>query len=563
MQPEEIVAHARRQLAFARHVAPAQMARRFQLDLLRRWRVYRPPTRTAAVADATLRADAPLPLLPPRGGAERLADGRWRFRFLNDERTFAWPVPWDLPGAPARDQLWKMNLHYMEYLESLPDEDVVPLIEDWIARNPPYRPGYWRDIWNSYSTAVRAVVWLQQLARRRAGLDEGFVRRAAHAAAGQVAFLNAHLETDLGGNHLIKNVKALLWGARCLEARAAAGWRRTGARLLRRELKAQILKDGTHYERSPSYHCQVFADLLECRRVLEDGSLRAELDEALGRMAAATAALCHPDGFVALLNDAGLTMAYPPAVCLAAYEAEIGRAALRPRRIALEDAGYYGRKTDDALFLADCGPIGPDSLVAHGHADMLSFEWSVEGLRIVVDPGVFEYNAGPRRAYARAAASHNTITLGDAEPCAFFGAFRCGHRAYAAVRAHRTGAHGGLVLEGTHDGFARLPGRPYPVRRFTVAPDAGTVVIEDRVENGRGQTATARFLFHPDCVLTVEGERARIRRAGVEVELIAEAALRRESATWSPDMGVLLPAERLAVRFSGPHTTILCLRAGA
>jgi uncharacterized heparinase superfamily protein len=180
---------------------------------------------------------------------------------------------------------------------------------------------------------------------------------------------------------------------------------------------------------------------------------------------------------------------------------------------------------------------------------------------MIVDPGVFEYNPGPHRAYARAAASHNTITLDDAEPCAFFGAFRCGRRAHAAVRVHRTSADGDLVLEGTHDGFARLPGRPYPVRRFTVAPDARTVVIEDRIENGRGQTATARFLFHPECRLVVEGRRARIRRAHVEIELIAEAPLQREPATWSPDMGVLVPAERLAARFSKRHRTTLRLGA--
>jgi uncharacterized heparinase superfamily protein len=554
---EAFAAPVLRQLAFARHIPPAQMARRLQLEFLRRWRIRLPPNHAAVTKDATLRADAPLPLLPPRGGLEKLTDGGWRFRFLNDERTFRWPIPWGLPGASARDQLWKMNLHYMEYLESVADEDFARLIDDWIQHNPPYKPGYWRDAWNSYTTAIRVVVWLQQLARRRATLDDGFVHRAARAAAAQIAFLGAHLETDLRGNHLIKNVKALLWGARCLDTAAAAGWWREGTAILHRELEAQILPDGVHCERSPSYHCQVLIDLLECRHILEDGPLRTRLDQVLERMAAATAALCHPDGDVAQFNDSGLNMAYRPAVCLAAYSAETGRAMPRPHRIALEAAGYYGRRADDALLIADCGPIGPDSLVAHGHADMLSFEWSVGGLRMIVDPGVFEYNPGPHRAYARAAASHNTITLDDAEPCAFFGAFRCGRRARAAVRAHQTGADGSLVLEGTHDGFTRLPGRPYPVRRFTVTPGARNVVIEDRIENGRGQTATARFLFHPECALVVEGRRARIRRANVEIELIAEAPLRREPATWSPDMGVLAPAERLAACFSKSHVTTL------
>ena len=138
------------------------------------------------------------------------------------------------------------------------------------------------------------MVWLQQLALRRASLETGFVRQVAREAGAQIAFLSAHLETDLGGNHLIKNIKALLWGARCLGTAAAVGWRRLGVRLLGRELDANMLPNGTHYERSPSYHCQVLIDLLECRHVLEDGPLRTRLDRALERMASATAALVSP-----------------------------------------------------------------------------------------------------------------------------------------------------------------------------------------------------------------------------------------------------------------------------
>jgi hypothetical protein len=85
------------------------------------------------------------------------------------------------------------------------------------------------------------------------------------------------------------------------------------------------------------------------------------------------------------------------------------------------------------------------------------------------------------------------------------------------------------VLEGTHDGFIRLPGRPYPARRFTVTPDAQNIVIEDRIENGRGQTATARFLFHPDCVLLIECERARIPRAIKPTRLTNDIAILRLS----------------------------------
>lgn len=536
----------RRQLAFARHIPPAQMARRFHLQLLHRWRVRFPPDHTAANREATLRPDAPLPLLPPRGGAARLADGRWRFRLLNDERIFGWPIPWDLPGAPARDQLWKMTLHYMEYLEGLPDADFVRLIEDWLGHNPPYRPDYWRDTWNSYTTALRIVVWLQQLAGRRAGLDHGFVRRVARAAAQQLAFLSAHLETDLRGNHLIKNIKALLWGARSLETHAAAGWRRQGLRLLHRELEAQVLADGCHYERSPSYHCQVFADLLECHQVLGDHPVRTRLAEALARMAQVVADLSHPDGKPALFNDSGLSMAYAPATCLEVYRRQFNDAPRPRQHVALPQAGYYGLRRGDDLLLVDCGDIGPDYLVAHGHGDMLSFECSIGGRRLVVDPGVYQYYPGEWRRYARSTATHNTVTVADGEQCEFFGAFRCGRRAHArCLRYEATAA--GFLLEGSHDGFDRLAGRPRHIRRFEAGPTG--IAISDRVENGQGQVVRARLLVHPDWQIDCQGVQAKLRCGRLQVRLTASALLRLEPAWWCPDLGLRLRTRRFVIEY--------------
>src|SRR3712207_9084942 len=41
----------------------------------------------------------------------------------------------------------------------------------------------------------------------------------------QAIFLSGNLEEDIGGNHLIKNIKALLWSSRFLQCRDAAAWR--------------------------------------------------------------------------------------------------------------------------------------------------------------------------------------------------------------------------------------------------------------------------------------------------------------------------------------------------
>ena len=56
--------------------------------------------------------------------------------------------------------------------------------------------------------------------------------------------------------------------------------------------------------------------------------------------------------------------------------------------------GYFGARLGDDYLVVDCGRIGPDDLPAHAHGDVLSFELSIAGHRIIVDQGVYEYVAG-------------------------------------------------------------------------------------------------------------------------------------------------------------------------
>ena len=158
------------------------------------------------------------------------------------------------------------------------------------------------------------------------------------------------------------------------------GPRREAVSVLTEELHGQVLADGTHYERSPSYHCQVFADLLECRQALGDDPLNGALDDALARMAQAAVDLSHPDGQVALFNDAGLSMAYSPAECLDAYARLYGQRPAPRAIFALEDAGYFGLRSDATYLLVDCGRIAPDEFTRKKSSTSRGSSGSIEAL---------------------------------------------------------------------------------------------------------------------------------------------------------------------------------------
>lgn len=525
-----------RNIAFVRHIPLRQIAARVTLAARRRWALRRPPT---LESDARRAATPPLPLFAPRTGMIERVPGGWRFTFIGRSVAMGETIDWHGDG----DQLWRMNLHYMEYLEELDRDAGLALIRQWIAANPPFRAGYWHDAWNSYALSLRVVVWMQRLAAWGVGVDEA--DDIHYSLAAQIDFLTRNLETDLGGNHLIKNIKALAWASAYFAAPESDTWRALASELLNRELPRQILRDGVHYERSPSYHAQVFADLIETRAALGFGAATVSLDAALQRMAAAAAMLAHPDGGPAQFNDAGLTMAYPPAQCLTAYAQATGQPIPKADgAFRLPSAGYFGLHAPGFALIADMGAIGPDSLPAHAHGDIGSVELSVGGLRFIVDQGVFEYGTGDKRQASRSAHSHNCLAIHGAEPADFFGAFRCGRRPKVTVMQY-VGGEDRMVLRGHHDGYRHLPGKPEVERRVEV--DATSVTLHDRIHGETWHPATSRLLFHPDCSVELRGDTAIVSRGGITLGIRGSAPLHVEDALWWPDMGIEVATRRLCL----------------
>jgi uncharacterized heparinase superfamily protein len=445
-------------------------------------------------------------------------------------------------SAPERPQLWRMNLHYMEYLTDCDDKLFADLLGSWILSNGHFRGGAWRDSWNSYALSIRAVVWMQQLASRSDRLPRALITSAEESLARQLSFLEHQLETDIGGNHLIKNIKALLYAGHYFDGSAPRRWARAGGRLLLRQLEEQVLEDGVHYERSLSYHCQVFADLLDCRMVACDMTER--LDAVLARMTRPIADLAHPDGKIVQFNDAGLTMAKSPAKCLSAY-ASLGGAEPGPApSFCYPEAGYFGLRTPAYYLVVDCGPIGPDDLPAHAHGDVLSVEISAFGQRLFVDQGVFEYVEGPKRQASRSARSHNTLSVDGADQAEFFGAFRCGRRPRAQVECCEF-ADGSMRFTGSHDGYSRLPG--HPIHRRTVNATENLIHIDDRLDATVDRSARISFLLHPDVEVVQWSEGVVLRLPnGTEVRMSSSVPLKVEAAVWWPDMGFELETKRIA-----------------
>ena len=537
------------------HTHPGQLFARLRLMVRRRVNRCR-----AAIAQGSglarrrpLAAVAipPRAVFPPRVDATADGGGVLWARLAQRLWPITRPLDWHPPDFGHR--LEKLLLHGMEYAEALDDLTFERVVTDWIERNPPYGPDYWLGSWNGYALSIRVVVWMQQLVERHGRLSRRFTDLVMLSLEQQLDFLVSHLEVDIGGNHLLRNTRALLWGGRFFDGAKSARWLGLGRELLARELDAQILPDGFHFEVSPAYHLQVFGDLLECFALIRDvpeqrDGLRDRLAAALHSMAQVVADVTHPDGLISLFNDGWLHMSHAPRTCLAVYERLLSRRVSPRAMFACRAAGYFGVRRDQDLVIADAGPIGPDHLPAHGHGDILSFEWTLAGQRVIVDAGVSEYAEGPWRAYARSTRAHNTVTIGNGDQCEFWRSFRVARRARVTVHQYCERADG-FVLEAGHDGYRHLDGAPIHTRRFDAS--AARISITDRVVDGEGQPVRARLLLHPDFQALPSANGLLLTNGTIRATLRATHDVTVDQGWWSPEFNTRIPTRQLVITY-GP-----------
>ena len=527
-----------------RHLKPVQIVGRAHFL----WRRPRPDPAPAP----PLRAAAG-PWQTPAARAPSLSEGL-HFSFLGQTHALA-DAGWD---APRIDRLWRYNLHYFDDLNA---REAVQrgslhrgLLERWLQDNPPPAG----TAWEPYPTSLRIVNWIKWFLGGQAPQPEWL-----HSLAVQARWLQRRLEWHLLGNHLFANAKALMFAGLYFGGAEAEAWLATGLRIVRRELSEQILADGGHFERSTLYHALALEDLLDLVNLLQarapQGSAAAALLPVLRGRAAAMLhwqrCMSHPDGAIALFNDAALGIA-PDNAELEALAARLGIVA-PPVGEGLTDlsaSGYARLQRGPAVALLDMAPIGPDYLLGHAHADTLAFELSLHGRRLVVNGGTSRYGLGPERLRERGTAWHSTVQLGSGDSSEVWSGFRVGRRARIVQREAS-----GWEACAAHDGWRTLPGAPRHQRRWKLQADGLEVI--DSVAPGAGRQPAAVARFHLSPGLTLQGTQADRWQVfdgqrPVASIVVLRGTAQAEPSTHAPRFGQRLAAQCLAVTLAdgGAHT---------
>ncbi|MBQ5963364.1 heparinase II/III family protein [Massilia sp. ZL223] len=530
-----------------RHLKPVQVYGRFAFRLLR------PRVDTAP-------APAPAAALgrwvePARRAPSMTGPGS--FSFLGTQARLQ-DIGWD---NPRLEKLWRYNQHYFDDLNAEGGASRAAwhaaLIAQWVADNAPGTG----TAWEPYPTSLRIVNWVKWMCA-----GNPLPPAALHSLAVQTRWLTGRLERHLLGNHLFANAKALVFAGLAFEGAEAGKWLALGLRIIARELPEQVLADGGNFERSPMYHAIFLEDMLDLVNVAGarpgriDAGVVRDWEQTAVRMLGWLRGMSHPDGGIALFNDAALGIA-PDHAGLEAYARRLQLAlpvaagAPLPACQAWPESGYVRLEAAEAVALLDVGPVGPDYLPGHAHADTLSFELSLFRQRVIVNGGTSRYGLGPERERERATCSHSTVEVDGQSSSEVWSGFRVARRAYPFGYAARC-ADGEVEVACSHDGYRRLPGKPVHRRSWTLRN--GRLEIADLVSGGF-MRAKARYILHPDVAVEAgEGQSFVLKLAGGQRCVFEVAAGRAslEPARYGPVFGPVQDTMCIAVELDDKAATI-------
>jgi hypothetical protein len=434
------------------------------------------------------------------------------------------------------------------------------LARHWIAQNPWPRGIHWSM---PMEVALRAMncIAAASISAAAGRLDASFARELSRSLFLHGRHLWAYREWNpvARANHYLACVAGLVWLGALFEATPEGRlWLEFARGELLREMHSQTGPDGVVREGSSGYHAFV-AELLLCATLVlvrreartteaapaTNGNLAAAIESATSPAFAARfprlfqflSALCagreaapiwgdaddgrvlpfsgtaiSPVRVLAAVGDA-LAGRPQPAACAeldseifwrfgpqsASTSRPISQSA--PRSQAFDDSGFYFFSSPRIRGSIRCGPLGVGGWANHAHNDQLSFEFSLDGSPVLVDPGLPCYSDDPAaRNRFRSTRYHNTVEVAGAEQNRFWPAllFRIVDDTRSRTATWREDASGTHFI-GSHSGYARLPERAIVHRELHLSPHDSLVVF-DSVELAASAPLAWSFHLSPGIV---------------------------------------------------------------
>ena len=325
-------------------------------------------------------------------------------------------------------------------------------IADWCNQHPErdnWRPGA-ND--NPLNIAGRNSCWGEAIDAFAVSpeWDDAFLTEMVDAMRAQLNYLQHNLSPR--NNFRLHQARALLHnGIRLRQIADSQSWRRVAVRTFNEAARRQILPDGAHAERTPSYHRAMTRDFADCLRfepLLDDEAFSFDA-ATIAPMFDYWLAATRPNGSLCAINDSeGIYEGRQANEALAErsqFRREHGLPESLPEPQAVFPDAQHAFLRDG--WGADAGYMTFDAGKwegAHGHLSRNAVQLHTYGRSFLVDPGRIDYEmSNPLGPYGKSTRAHCTANLNGwnqstADPVDF----RAFHApGFSVVRSHYNGGY--------------------------------------------------------------------------------------------------------------------------
>jgi hypothetical protein len=396
-------------------------------------------------------------------------------------------------------------------------------LASWLDANP---AGVGINWTTPMEVGIRAVnlVWAVATLEEWRPLDAQLRERLIASLRWHGRHTEANLEGTpyLRSNHYLGDILGLLVLGSVLDGEPAAPrWSKFARREFEREIAKQVYPDGVSFEGSLAYHGLVLEMFLLASYLAAwaGAPLSEDFHRRLDRMVAVSRNARHGTGRIPLFGDqdSGRILpegfARPPThdnlLWLAAalggktkpFEEPVhpevawtfgigpwrraGELQVAPptRSAAFPDGGVFVLRSNRTHVVVRCGDVGQNGSGGHSHNDVLSYEFSIDGVPLIVDSGTYAYtfDADARNEF-RSTRAHNTVCIDGAEihPLDPGRVFELRRFAQPTIEVCDL-SDDRMELVGSHDGYRRLRPPCLHRRRFSLAAASGELAIRDEI----------------------------------------------------------------------------------
>ena len=425
--------------------------------------------------------------------------------------------PFDVAPPSAA---WAANLAGFGWLRHLRAADTAlsranarALVEDWIKQNA--RKSKPED-WEPRVATRRLLSWMSQSPLILEGADSPLYRLFMKSIGRQAMLLQRRLNDDIEGETRLFGLIALAEFGLCGEG--LDNLQERMSLLLGEELGRQVLADGGHIGRNPQTVIDLLLDLLPLRQAYSARGVSAppQLLNAIDRMMPMLRLFRLGDGSLALFNGMGQTAPHDLATILAHDDARAAPLINAPY------SGYQRMEGGSAIVIMDTGAAPPTAFSDRAHAGCLSFEFSSENQRLIVNCGSPNDSRANMRDAARSTAAHSSLTLADTSSCHFGaeGKKRSLEGKIVSgptkVQVKRQSAEDCIALEASHNGYERQFGLIH-TRSLYLSTEGDQLEGEDKLTPVGGKKASVltadyavRFHLHSSLRTKVLGDRQSV-----------------------------------------------------